>query len=225
MVSTVLVSEDSRTQREIIAHLLSQMGLRIIEASDGLEAWDKIQTDSPDLVVADIICPGMDGYELCNRLKSNPQTHHIPVIFCTSKTEEADRYWGMKQGATDYICKPFQPPELMETVVAHLLQQGKICQHPDPADEWTEVGLIWLEDYQNQDWAIAAFDKALQINPDHDLAKRCRDAALGKLEPVRTCETCGYYYGGSPGGNLLVCAIHPSGTIDEHCRDWESKYR
>jgi len=130
----------------------------------------------------------------------------------------------MSQGAKGYICKPFQPPELVETVIQLLLENGHSCDHSCPADVWTEVGLMWLEDFQNSEWAVTAFERAMLIDPSHELAGRCRDLALGKLQRSRPCAACRYYYGASPGGNLLVCAVHPAGPEDELCRDWESKY-
>lgn len=224
-MGVVLVSEDSRTQREIIARLLTEIGLTAIEASDGVVAWQKIQLHNPDLVVADIVCPGMNGYELCQKLKANPTTEDIPVVFCTVKTEAGDRDKGMKQGASGYIGKPFDPPELVETVVQLLLAGGKQCVHQSQADDWTEVGLMWLEDFENNQWAAKAFSKALELEPNHRLARYYQDIALGHLERSRPCSACKYYYGGSPGGNCLVCAVHPYGPEEDYCRDWESKYR
>ncbi|MBO9997497.1 MAG: response regulator [Cyanobacteria bacterium SID2] len=115
-MSRVLVIEDSVTQREMIANLLRGSGLTVIEATDGVEALDKIQGDPPDLVVLDIVMPRMNGYEVCRRLKADPKTQNVPVVMCSSKGEEFDRYWGMKQGADAYVAKPFQPTELVGTV-------------------------------------------------------------------------------------------------------------
>ncbi len=115
-MSKVLVIEDSVTQREMISNLLRGSGLTVIEASDGVEALEKIQGNLPDLVVLDIVMPRMNGYEVCRRLKADPKTQHVPVVMCSSKGEEFDRYWGMKQGADAYVAKPFQPTELVGTV-------------------------------------------------------------------------------------------------------------
>lgn len=118
-MSKVLVIEDSVTQREMISNLLRGSGLTVIEASDGVEALNKIKDnlpDLPDLVVLDIVMPRMNGYEVCRRLKADPKTQHVPVVMCSSKGEEFDRYWGMKQGADAYVAKPFQPTELVGTV-------------------------------------------------------------------------------------------------------------
>jgi len=115
-MSTVLVVEDSPTQRQMITDLLRGSGLKVIVATDGVEAIESIQNQCPDLVVLDIVMPRMNGYEVCRRLKSDPQTQGVPVVMCSSKGEEFDRYWGMKQGADAYIAKPFEPTELVGTV-------------------------------------------------------------------------------------------------------------
>jgi twitching motility two-component system response regulator PilH len=115
-MSTVLVVEDSVPQREMITDLLKGSGLEVTVASDGMEALESIQGKVPDVVVLDIVMPRMNGYEFCRKLKSDPATQDVPVVMCSSKGEEFDRYWGMKQGADAYIAKPFQPMELIGTV-------------------------------------------------------------------------------------------------------------
>ncbi|BCL37090.1 response regulator transcription factor [Nostoc sp. MS1] len=115
-MSTVLIVEDSLAQREMITDLLKASGLTVTHATDGLEALEAIKDEPPDLVVLDIVMPKMNGYEVCRRLKSDPKTQNVPVVMCSSKGEEFDRYWGMKQGADAYIAKPFQPTELVGTV-------------------------------------------------------------------------------------------------------------
>ncbi len=115
-MSIVLVVEDSVTQREMIEDLLKGSGLTVKTAGDGVEALEKMQGSCPDIVVMDIIMPRMNGYELCRRIKTDPKTNRVPVVMCSSKGEEFDRYWGMKQGADAYIAKPFQPQELVGTV-------------------------------------------------------------------------------------------------------------
>jgi len=108
--------EDSVAQREMITDLLKASGLTVTHACDGVEALAQIQGTCPDLVVLDIVMPRMNGYEVCRRLKADPKTQNVPVVMCSSKGEEFDRYWGMKQGADAYIAKPFQPTELIGTV-------------------------------------------------------------------------------------------------------------
>ncbi len=115
-MSVVLVVEDSLAQRQMISDLLKNSGLKVTVAGDGVEALERIQQLNPDLVVLDIVMPRMNGYEVCRRLKNDPKTQNVPVVMCSSKGEEFDRYWGLKQGADAYIAKPFQPTELIGTV-------------------------------------------------------------------------------------------------------------
>ncbi len=115
-MSTILVVDDSPTLREMISALLHKTGLTISVAQDGQEAKDMIAADPPDLVVLDVVMPNMNGYELCRWVKSNPATQDVLVILCSSKSEEFDRYWGIKQGADAYVIKPFRPGDLLGTV-------------------------------------------------------------------------------------------------------------
>ena len=115
-MSSILVVDDSPMLREMISGLLNKTGLKISVAKDGEEAKEKIAADPPDLVVLDVVMPNMNGYELCRWIKQNPGTEHVLVILCSSKSEEFDRYWGIKQGADAYVIKPFRPGELLNTV-------------------------------------------------------------------------------------------------------------
>lgn len=115
-MSKILVVEDSISQREMISELLKGSGLKVEVAGDGVEALEKLKTFPPDLIVLDIVMPRMNGYELCRKIKSDAKTKDVPVVMCSSKGEEFDRYWGMKQGADAYIAKPFQPAELIGTI-------------------------------------------------------------------------------------------------------------
>lgn len=117
-MSTVLVVEDSATQRQMISDLLKESGLNasVISVADGVEALEQIQNQAPDIVVLDIVMPRMNGYEVCRQIKTDPNTENVPVIMCSSKGEEFDKYWGMKQGADAYIAKPFEPAELIGTI-------------------------------------------------------------------------------------------------------------
>lgn len=121
-MSHVLVVDDSPSQREMISTLLRTNGIVVTVASNGEEALERLQSGLPDLVITDVVMPRMNGYEFCRKLKNSPETEHIPVLMCTSKKEEFDRYWGMKQGADAYIAKPFTPKELSKTV-QQLLRQ------------------------------------------------------------------------------------------------------
>jgi twitching motility two-component system response regulator PilH len=112
----VLIVDDSATVRELVSDQLRKSGFEVIEAIDGDEAIAKLQTNIPDLVITDIVMPRKNGYELTRWIKSEPSLKHIPVVMCTSKSEEFDVYWGMKQGADAYITKPYHPPDLVNAV-------------------------------------------------------------------------------------------------------------
>ena len=118
-MTTILIVDDSQTLRKMLAELLMSHGMRVLEATNGKEAKKQITSASADLdlVITDLIMPEMNGYELCRWLKNETDLKKkVPVLICSTKSEEFDRYWGMKQGADAYITKPFQPPELLRTV-------------------------------------------------------------------------------------------------------------
>lgn len=116
IMSTVLLVEDSLSTRKMISELLIKQGLKVEVAVDGVEALEILPTIRPDLVVLDIVMPKMNGYEVCRNIKSNPDTKNVPVLICSLKGEDFDRYWGMKQGADAYISKPFKPKEFIATI-------------------------------------------------------------------------------------------------------------
>lgn len=115
-MTTVLIVDDSALLREMLSEQLLKSGFDVVDAADGAEAVEKMAARVPDLVITDIVMPRMNGYELCRWIKNNSQTQNIPVIMCTTKSEEFDRYWGTKQGADAYITKPYHPPELIDAV-------------------------------------------------------------------------------------------------------------
>lgn len=116
MTLNVLVVEDSPPQREMMTKILQESGMSVRAAADGLEALDLIKEECPDVLVLDVVMPRMNGYELCRKLRTDSKTHKIKVVMCSTKGEEFDRYWGLRQGADAYIAKPFQPDELISTI-------------------------------------------------------------------------------------------------------------
>lgn len=115
-MTEVLLVEDSPTQREMIAGLMKQNGLAVRSAVDGVEALEAVRGQVPDVIVLDVVMPRMNGYEVCRQLKSDPATESTPIVLCSSKNEDFDRYWGMRQGADAYVTKPFLPKELIKTI-------------------------------------------------------------------------------------------------------------
>ena len=108
-MTTVLIVDDSSTLREMISGLLIKAGMTVLEAEDGEKAKAMIASNPPDLVVLDIVMPNMNGYELCRWVKNNGPTKDVPVVICSSKNEDFDRYWGITQCADAYLSTPFHP--------------------------------------------------------------------------------------------------------------------
>jgi twitching motility two-component system response regulator PilH len=113
---TVLVVDDVIAELELISIYLREGGYKVINATNAKEAWEKTLTQKPDVVVTDVVMPGMSGFELCRKLKKNRETQNLPVIVCTSKAQEIDRIWGMKIGVDIYITKPFSQEEIVRAV-------------------------------------------------------------------------------------------------------------
>lgn len=118
--SVVLIVDDLPQNLEVLGSTLKQKGLHIAIATNGVQALKVAEKKLPDLVLLDISMPGMDGYEVCEKLKSCPDTKDIPVIFLTAKTETEDVIKGFEAGAVDYITKPFKTSELLARVFSQL---------------------------------------------------------------------------------------------------------
>ena len=118
---TILVVEDSPTYLRQITQLLQKNDYAIISAMDGEEALEKAIREHPDLIVLDIILPKKNGFQVCRQLKTSPDTQDIKIIMLTSKSQDSDRFWGLKQGADEYLTKPLDDDQLV-TNVTELLQ-------------------------------------------------------------------------------------------------------
>jgi putative two-component system response regulator len=119
MPARVLVVEDDRDSRELLSTLLGLAGLEAVPVSCGAEAFDRVGTDPPDLILLDLMLPDMEGVEACRRLKAGPHAG-IPVIIVTARTETGEKVAGLEAGADDYITKPFENAELIARVNARL---------------------------------------------------------------------------------------------------------
>ncbi len=111
-----LVVDDSATERAIITGCLQGVGINVSVAVSGEEALAKIQQDFPDLIILDVVLPGRSGFEICRELKGSDHTNKIPIILCSTKATEIDKFWGMKQGADAYILKPINQQEFVGKV-------------------------------------------------------------------------------------------------------------
>jgi two-component system phosphate regulon response regulator PhoB len=121
----ILIVEDEEDVIELIRYNLAKEGLNCDAAYNGKEALIKTQETLPDLVMLDLMLPEIDGLEVCKRLKSNPQTEHIPIVMVTAKSDEADIVTGLELGADDYITKPFSPKVLVARIRAVLRRKTR----------------------------------------------------------------------------------------------------
>lgn len=116
MTGSILVVEDSPTERQLIGKMLQDNGYRVLLAADGDEALAIVERERPVLLLLDVVLPGTNGFQICRQLKSSPKTRDIRIVLVTSKNQESDRFWGMKQGADEYLPKPFNADELLASV-------------------------------------------------------------------------------------------------------------
>lgn len=118
-MKTILVVDDTETNIDILLDILDE-DFEVSVATDGESCLEFIEEELPDLILLDIMMPGMDGYEVCGRLKADGRTSNIPIVFITAKDDESDRKKGLELGALDYIAKPFDTATVKSTVEKYL---------------------------------------------------------------------------------------------------------
>jgi DNA-binding response OmpR family regulator len=124
-VTRVLVADDDHDIRELVQLKLTSAGFEVATAPDGRAALDLALADPPDLLVLDLMMPGLTGLEVCAALRGTPATARLPIILLTAKAQEADITRGLATGADDYVVKPFSPRELLSRVQAALSRQQR----------------------------------------------------------------------------------------------------
>lgn len=117
-IQKILIVDDSATERYFLTDVLVKNGYTVATAENGEEAISKIKADKPHLVLMDVVMPGQNGFQVTRAIVRDPRTADVPVIICTSKGQETDRIWGLRQGARDYIVKPIDPQELLTKIAA-----------------------------------------------------------------------------------------------------------
>ncbi len=117
-IQKILIVDDSPTERYFLTDILVKKGFSVSTAENGEEALLKIKADKPQLILMDIVMPGQNGFQITRAITRDPETQDVPVIICTSKGQETDRIWGLRQGARDYIVKPVDPAELLAKIAA-----------------------------------------------------------------------------------------------------------
>jgi twitching motility two-component system response regulator PilH len=117
-IRKILVVDDSKTELHHLSEVLGKRGYTVRTAENGEEALRRLAEDKPDLILMDVVMPGQNGFQLTRSITRDPRFADVPVIMCTSKNQETDKVWGMRQGARDYIVKPVNGDELVAKIKA-----------------------------------------------------------------------------------------------------------
>ncbi|MEL7538437.1 MAG: response regulator [Pseudomonadota bacterium] len=115
-MATVLIVDDSPTELHVMQEMLARNGFETLTAEDGDDARVQAERHSPDVILMDVVMPGTNGFQATREISRNPQTAEIPIIIISSKDQETDRIWGMRQGATEYMTKPVKEKELVQKI-------------------------------------------------------------------------------------------------------------
>ena len=117
-IQKILLVDDSKTELNYLTDLLVKRGYAVRTAENGEEAMRRLGEEKPDLILMDVVMPGQNGFQLTRAITRDPRFTGVPVIMCTSKNQETDKVWGMRQGARDYIVKPVNAEELVAKIHA-----------------------------------------------------------------------------------------------------------
>jgi twitching motility two-component system response regulator PilH len=120
-MALVLIVDDSPTDQHVISEMLKKHGFETMVANDGEEAINMAESAHPDVILMDVVMPGMNGFQATRKLSKNPATSAIPVVMVTTKDQETDRVWGLRQGAVEYLMKPIGDDELVAAVRANIV--------------------------------------------------------------------------------------------------------
>ena len=120
-MKTVLVVEDGHAEQQLISSLLSRSVFKVVLQGNAEDAWEWLSSHTiPNLIVLDVIMPGQSGLDLCRTIRGQEKFKQVPIIFCTSKDQDFDKFWALRQGGNAYLTKPFAPKQLLETVYQHV---------------------------------------------------------------------------------------------------------
>lgn len=119
-MTKIMVVEDEPNLRKLLEVIIGKEGYQVMTLDDGEAALERLDSFRPDLIISDIMMPRLDGLELCRKIRAMPQHQNIPVLLLTAKDAPTDKYQGFREGADDYVVKPFDPVELLFRIEAHL---------------------------------------------------------------------------------------------------------
>ncbi len=183
----ILVVDDTPENLQVLAEILARyLPCDLSFATDGYQAIDSVKTDPPDLILLDIMMPGMSGFDVCNQLKHTPETIAIPIIFLTAKTEPEDIATGFNLGAADYVTKPFNATELVARIKTHLSIRDSIRLIADKNKELRQMLHILCHDLANPIGSILSLLEMLDdpSDPDPETIAMMRQMAGSALELI-----------------------------------------
>jgi twitching motility two-component system response regulator PilH len=117
-IRKILIVDDSPTERHVLNDMLTKAGFEVVASDNGDDAILKAKLMKPDLILMDVVMPGLNGFQATRAISRDPETKSIPIILCTSKDQETDKIWGMRQGARGYVVKPVDREELLAKISA-----------------------------------------------------------------------------------------------------------
>ena len=117
-IQKILLVDDSKTELHYLSDILLKRGFAVRTAENGEEAMQRLAEEKPDLILMDVVMPGQNGFQLTRSITRDPRFADVPVIMCTSKNQETDKVWGLRQGARDYVVKPVKAEELLAKIKA-----------------------------------------------------------------------------------------------------------
>ncbi|MBW8897494.1 MAG: response regulator [Massilia sp.] len=112
----ILIVDDSPTERYYLTDILTKNGFTVFVAENGEEALARIKENKPELILMDVVMPGANGFQVTRAIAKDPDLANVPIIICSSKNQETDRIWGLRQGARDYLVKPVDPAQLLAKI-------------------------------------------------------------------------------------------------------------
>jgi twitching motility two-component system response regulator PilH len=115
-IKRIMVVDDSPTERHVLNDFLTRKGFEVIIAENGEQAIEKAKAEKPDLILMDVVMPGINGFQATRTLSRDPETAGIPIIVCSSKSQETDRIWALRQGAREYLVKPVKESDLLAKI-------------------------------------------------------------------------------------------------------------
>ena len=119
-MANILIVDDSPTETHVLTSMLEKNGHTVSTASSGEEGVEKAKAEKPDLILMDVVMPGMNGFQAARQITTEPDTESIPIIIVSTKDQETDKMWGLRQGAKDYVTKPADEKELIDKINALL---------------------------------------------------------------------------------------------------------